>query len=46
MVKIFPTVPIMQNIMANIAPIIEVVSLNNKSFSVEAGLPIVLRVDY
>ena len=41
MVKIFPIVPMVQNIMANIAPMIEVVSLNNNSVaSSEFGLPI------
>ena len=41
MVKIFPSVPMMQNKMANIAPIIEVVSLNNNSVaSPDSGLPI------
>ena len=41
MVKRFPRVPMMQNMMANIAPMIEVVSLNNNSVaSSDAGLPI------
>ena len=41
MVKTFPRVPIIQNIMANIDPMMEVVSLNNNSVaSSESGLPI------